>query len=157
MKESTVRSRVSGRDRTVLGQLTSFVAIGALSTCVDFVIFNFLMDVVPASIANQCGYLTGMIAAWLLNSRYTFGSASRRLDLRVFLAANVAGLLLTTAAVQVAVLGAPDSLLILNVTKLCAGGGVMLFKFVAMRMWTEGLRKLPLAAYVGGSSDGHSR
>jgi putative flippase GtrA len=157
MEGSTVRSRPEMRDRTVLAQLTSFAAIGGLTTCVDFILFNLLMDVFPVMPANMCGYLMGTFVAWVLNTRYTFGLASRRLDFGFFLAVNMAGLALTTAAVQVTVLGAPGDLFLLNLTKLCAGGGIMLLRFVVLRTWTAGLWRLPLADQVGRSSNAQSR
>jgi putative flippase GtrA len=139
MEGGSIRSRISGRDWVVLAELTVFTAIGGLTTCVDFILFNLLIDVFPAMHASVCGYLAGMIVAWLLNSRYTFGSGSRRLDFGVFFAVNVAGLGLTAAAVQAAALGAPGDVLLLNLTKLCAGGLVMLLRFVVLRAWTAGL------------------
>ena len=157
MEGSTVRSRLSGRDRTVLAQLASFAAIGGLTTCVDLIVFNLLLNLVPVMPANMCGYLTGTFVAWLLNARYTFGSGYRRLDFGIFFAVNVAGLAVTTAAVEASALASPDDLLSLNLVKLCAGGGTMLLRFVVLRTWTAGMWRLPLVDPVGRSSNTHSR
>lgn len=131
--EETVQSRDETRDWTVLRQLASFGAIGVVTTCVDLVVFNLLVGILQAMPANLCGYLTGMVVGWLLNKRYTFGSASHQLGLGIFVGVNTVGLALTTAAVQVAALVAPGDRLLLNLTKLGAGGAVMLFKFGVLR------------------------
>jgi putative flippase GtrA len=136
---STVRSRLSRLDRPVLAQLLSFAGIGALTTCVDLFLFNLLRDQSSAMPANVCGYVSGTILAWLLNNRYTFGSASQRLDFSAFVAVNMAGLALTTAMVQVAAILAPNDVFLVNLTKLGAGAGIMFLKFVALRTWIAGM------------------
>lgn len=122
-------------------QLAFFSGIGAVTTCVDFLVFNLLVGIVQAVPANVCGYATGMIVGWLLNRHYTFGSASRRrLGLGIFVSVNVVGLALTSAAVQAAALVAPGDRFLLNLTKLGAGCAVMLFKFGVLRRWVTAAR-----------------
>ncbi len=124
---------VSPPDWPVLRQLVSFGAIGAVSTCVDVIAFNLLVGSLRAMPANLCSYLTGMSIGWLLNKRYTFGSADRCLSLRIFVGINTVALALTTVAVQAAALVAPNDRLLVNLTKLAAGGTVMLLKFGVLR------------------------
>ena len=154
---STVRSRLSRLDRAVLAQLFSFAEIGVLTTCVDLVLFNLLRDELSAMLANVCGYMTGTILAWLLNNRYTFGSASQRLDFGAFVAVNTAGLALTTATVQVAVIWVSNDVFLVNLTKLGAGAGIMVLRFVALRTWLAGVWWLPVGSHAGGSSWTSSR
>jgi len=127
-------------------RILKFGSVGVLNTAVDYIVFNALvlgfgMSVGPANVVS---YSFGIANSWFWNSRWTFGDRKLRhprLALPTFVAVNLVGLALNTAAVlglraAGASLGVPDLLpeaVSLNVYKTIAIGASLLWNYVAIK------------------------
>lgn len=56
----------------LLYQLFKFVIIGSLNTLISFLMYNYLIHILPISIAYCIAYLSGTITSLILNASWTF-------------------------------------------------------------------------------------
>lgn len=77
MSASAVVEPESGARHGLLGQLSRFVLVGALSACVDFGIYQALLHLdVWVHAAKAVSFVCGTTTAYLLNRRFTFTGAT---------------------------------------------------------------------------------
>lgn len=128
----------SPRVRAALRQISTFGAVSAATTILDFALFNLMVitEAVPVVAANTLSYSAGIAASYLLNKRFTFGGGGRdkRIhEVALFLLFNVGGLALNNLAV--ALVADLRSTLLLNVMKLLAGAVAAAVKFIGFKRW----------------------
>lgn len=96
-------------------QLIRFLMVGGLATLLNSIIFSVLAwGGMPYQLAMTVGFVSGAVFGYLLNSRFTFGAASRSLRQALgYIAVNafslLAGVIVLTILVDFAGLGLPVS------------------------------------------------
>ena len=119
----------------LLGQLSRFIAVGVLSAVVDFGIYHVLVSLgLWVHAAKAISFICGTTTAYLLNRRFTFGSAGGRARLAgfVLLYGTTFALNVGMNALMLAVLPAATPLR-LSVAWVIAQGTATAVNFVMLR------------------------
>ena len=116
----------------LVAQLSRFVAIGALSALVDFGIYHGLLalGLFPSG-SKAISFICGTTTAYLLNRRFTFQSAGRKVVAFALLYATTFAINVGTNALMLAVL--PPMPLRFSVAWVIAQGLATVINFVMLR------------------------
>src|SRR5258708_32824463 len=140
MDASIIRVRHKGEPH----RLARYMAVGLISTAVDFTILVMLKSLgMPTLAANSLSYGAGFLTSFALNYLWTFsGSRTKHVSLHFaqFLAVGICGLLLNNALVLLFVpvigqfIAVPSNAYI--PAKILASCIVLSWNFNANRLWT---------------------
>jgi putative flippase GtrA len=128
------------------GRLARFGMVSAITTLIDFGIFNLLVipKLLPPVAATTISYTCGIVASFVLNKRFTFRGGRDNLahEFGLFVGINVIGLALSNGAVALAEHAAGGGTLLLNLAKLGAGALTWTLKFLTFKHWVFPIREL---------------
>ena len=137
-----------------LKRFVKFALIGGLGTVIDFGIFNLLADLFAVSpvIASMCSFSCAVVSNFVWNRIWTFKDSHTKTMLQQFIQfviVSVVGLIIrtpllawlitvfTNIAITTFHLAQNTAALIANNLALaCAVGVVMIWNFIANRLWT---------------------
>ena len=130
MRSLVSRLLTAWHERALVLKAASFAAVGVVNSLIDFCVFwvlvqHFGVALIPANVTS---WLVAITNSYVLNSRVTFaresGGQLRWRAYGTFIGAGIAGLLVNTATLLVAVSMMPrfiaDPVLQLAAAKLCA-------------------------------------
>jgi putative flippase GtrA len=120
----------------MLRQFVRYAAAGAAGTLLQYAILFLLVEAAGAGAlaASTCGAIAGAVVNYLLNYRYTFGSARpHREAASRYVAVSVAGIAVNGGVIAIAahVLGSHYL-----VAQVLASAVVLIFAFLVNRLWT---------------------
>ncbi|MGD0709487.1 MAG: GtrA family protein [Anaerolineaceae bacterium] len=137
-----------------LGRFVKFMLIGGLGTVIDFGIFNLLADLfaVPPIIASICSFSCAVINNFVLNRLWTFKDSRTKTMAQQFVQfviVSVIGLAIRTpflawlikvftniATTSFHFSQNTTTLVANNLALACVVGVVMIWNFIANRLWT---------------------
>ncbi|MBA3907892.1 MAG: GtrA family protein [Pseudonocardiales bacterium] len=120
----------------LLGQLSRFVAVGAVSALVDFGVYQLLLSLgTNANVAKAISFILGTTTAYLLNRRFTFtatGDGRRRFT--AFVALYVTTFVINVGMNALALALLPEVALRTSIAWLIAQACATTINFVMLRM-----------------------
>ncbi len=124
----------------LIAQIMKFGIVGIIATIIDFGVMNLLhyglrLDIL---IANTSGFVISLVFNYLASMKYVFAhkeGMSRRREFIIFVVLSVIGLVLNDGIVLALNAGIG---LEANIAKLCATALVMVYNFVARKIFLEG-------------------
>jgi putative flippase GtrA len=119
------------RRRRNVDTLLRFATVGAITTLLDIALFTGLVaaSVLPAP-ANVVSYSCGIAVSYALNRSWTFGARHSNAKALKFVAATLAGLLISTALVAVLATLMPPTL-----GKVLSVPVVFAWNYSTARLW----------------------
>ncbi|WP_457028901.1 GtrA family protein [Kitasatospora sp. P5_F3] len=129
----------AGSSGTMKRQLPAFLVIGILSTLFYLLLYVAARQVVDAQLGNLIALLVSAVANTAANRRFTFGITGSEGALRHQLQGGVAfvvGLALSSGALALLELAAPDASRVVEVGGLIVANGLAtLVRFLLMKVW----------------------
>lgn len=119
------------RRRRNVDTLLRFATVGAITTLLDIALFTtFVAAAAPPAPANLVSYSCGIVVSYALNRTWTFGARHSHAKALKFVAATLAGLLISTVLVAgLATLMSPTLAKILSVPVVFA------WNYLTARLW----------------------
>ncbi|QRM56097.1 GtrA family protein [Sinorhizobium sp. BG8] len=111
--------------------LMRFAVVGAITTTLDFVLFNALVLVgaIPA-LANIFSYSCGIAVSYALNRAWTFRARRSNVQALKFVLSTLTGLLISTCLVATLVIVMPPP-----IAKILSVPVVFAWNYLSARLW----------------------